>query len=56
MQLGCSLDASEADVACGGPDRPGTASLITLLAIPLADAPWGARITRKHPNYWLGWL
>ena len=32
----------------------GPASLITLLAIPLADAPWGARITRKHPNYWLG--
>jgi hypothetical protein len=19
-----------------------------------ADAPWGARITRKHPSYWLG--
>jgi len=31
------------------------AALITLLAIPLAGAPsWGARITRKHPSYWLG--
>src|SRR4029077_12829116 len=31
----CSRDVSGADVACGGADRLGTASLITLLAIPL---------------------
>ena len=27
---------------------------IALLAIPLAGALWGARVTRKHPSYWLG--
>src|SRR5436190_22405889 len=38
-----------------GGDRPGAASLITLLAIPLAGAPsWAARFTCKHSSYWLG--
>ena len=33
---------------------PGAGALIALLAIPLAGALWGARVTRKHPSYWLG--
>jgi hypothetical protein len=32
----------------------GRNSTAVMASLWSADAPWGARITRKHPSYWLG--